>query len=240
MLTSSALFDALWPLLILLAVPLIFFIMRPRRFYLVRHGETLMNAARVKQGEDGALSPKGRHQADKVGAYLKNFPIQRIISSTYPRARETTELINAHLKVPVIYSSLFVERRNPSEVVGKNRDDADVERIVDQIDLAYHADDYRYSDEENFVDLRKRAKKCINLLARQGVRETCVVTHHVFLKMFIANLLYRHQLHAADFAKLSFFNMSDNAGITICEFHPWLFWNATRGWEVVSYNEQPE
>jgi len=182
MLSASALFVALWPLLALLVLALMFFLMRPRRFYLVRHGETLMNAEHIKQGEEGALSPKGRHQADKVGAYLAQFKIQRIISSTYPRARETTEIINTHLNVPVIYSPLLVERRNPSEVVSKSRDDTDVKRIVDQIDLTYHEDDYRFSDEENFVDLQKRARKCLNLLARQGAREMCVVTHHVFPK----------------------------------------------------------
>ncbi len=57
--------------------------------------------------------------------------------------------------------------------------------------------------------------------------------------MLIAYLLYRERLHAADFIKLSFFNISDNAGITICEFHPWRIFSPTRGWEVVSYNEQP-
>ncbi|MDO8451524.1 MAG: histidine phosphatase family protein [bacterium] len=216
------------------------FLMRPRRFYLVRHGETLLNAEHIKQGAEGALSEKGRHQADKVGVYLKHFPIERIISSSYPRAKETAEIINAHLKVRIIYSPLFVERKNPSEVVGKDRDEPEVQRIIDQMDLAYHEDEYRFSDEENFIDLQKRAKKCLSLLARQGARETCVVTHHVFLKMFIANLLYRNRLHSADFVKLSFFNIADNAGITICEFHPWKLLSPTRGWEVVSYNEQPE
>ena len=44
----------------------------------------------------------------------------------------------------------------------------------------------------------------------------------------------------ADFTKLAFFNVSDNAGITVCEFHPWKLFSPTLGWEVVSYNEQPE
>lgn len=221
-----------------LVVIFVIFRMRPRRFYLVRHGETLMNAQHIKQGADGALSERGRHQAEKVGAYLKHFPIQRILSSPYPRAKETTEIINAHLKVPSMYSPLLVERRNPSEIIGKDRDDAEVKRIVDQIDLAYHKDNYRFSDEENFTDLKKRARKCLNLLARQGAREMCVVTHHVFLKALIAYLLYREQLNAGDFIKLSFFNISDNAGITICEFHPWEMFSATRGWKIISYNEQ--
>ncbi len=211
-----------------------------KRFYFIRHGETTQNAEHIKQGEDGELSENGKHQAEKVGQYLKHFPIERIIASAYPRARETAEIINTYLKVPVIYSSLLAERKNPSDIIGKHTDDTDVIHIVDQMDLAYHPDEYRFSDEENFIDLKKRAKKCLSLLAHQGASETVVVTHHVFLKMLVAYLLYREQLHAKDFAKLSFFNYSNNASITVCEFHPWKFWNATRGWEVVSYNEQPE
>ncbi|TSC71273.1 MAG: phosphoglycerate mutase [Parcubacteria group bacterium Gr01-1014_49] len=222
-----------------LAALFVAFLMRPRRFYFVRHGETLLNAEHVRQGEDGALSENGRRQAEEVGRYLSRFPIKRIISSTYPRARETADIIGLRLKKPIVYSRLFVERKNPSEIIGKHTDDPEVMRIVDQMDLAYHPDDYRFSDEENFIDLKKRARKCLALLSRQGARETAVVTHHVFLKILVAYLLYRERLHAADFVKLAFFNVSDNAGITVCEFHPWRMLSKTRGWEVVSYNEQP-
>ncbi len=216
------------------------YFMRPRRFYFVRHGETLLNAEHTRQSAEGLLSEKGRRQAEQVGLYLERFHIDRILTSTYPRAKETAALINTYLNVPVITSPLLAERRNPSEIIDKRTDDPEVERIVDQMDLAYHEDDYRYSDEENFADLKKRAKKCLSLLARQGARRMCVVTHHHFLKMLIACMLYRERLHAADFTKLSFFNVSDNAGITVCEFHPWKLFSPTRGWEVVSYNEQPE
>ncbi len=226
--------------LVTLAAIGIVLLARPRRFYFVRHGETILNAEHIRQGEEGALSKKGREQAEKVGQYLKRFPIERIISSTYPRARETATIVNTHLKVPIIYSPLLAERRNPSEIIGKNRDEPDIVRIIDQMDLAYHEDDYRFSDEENFIDLKKRAKKCLNLLARQGTFETAVVTHHHFLKILIAYLLYRERLHAADFTKLSFFNVSDNGGVSICEYHPWKMFSATRGWEVISFNENPE
>ncbi len=239
MLSSSVLFFALAPILALCAIALIAFFMRTRRFYFIRHGETLLNAEHIRQGSDGALSENGRRQSDKVGRYLKRFPINRILSSTYPRARETAEIIAKHLTVPIRYSPLLIERRNPSEIIGKHRDDTEVVRIVDHIDHSYHADDYRFSDEENFVDLKQRARTCLSFLAWHGTRETVVVTHHVFLKILIAYLLYRERLHADGFAKLSFFNYSDNASITVCEFHPWKILNATHGWEVVSYNEQP-
>lgn len=209
------------------------------RFYFVRHGETLLNAEHIRQGVDGGLSPNGQCQAENAGRDLEHLGIERIIASTYPRAQETATIINAHLKVPSIYSELLVERRNPSEIIGKRTDDPEVARIIDQIDLSYHDDDYRFSDEENFVDMKKRAKKCLALLACQDAHTTCVVTHHKFLKMLIAYMLYRERLHAADFAKLSFFNTADNAGITVCKFHWWKIFSPTRGWEVVSYNQIP-
>ncbi|MCX6786322.1 MAG: histidine phosphatase family protein [Candidatus Kaiserbacteria bacterium] len=215
----------------------IIFLMRPRRFYIVRHGETLLNASHIKQGAEGRLSELGKQQAGKVGTRLALLHIQEIIASPYERTRETTAIINKHLRVPISYSPLLVERRNPSEIIGKNRDDHTVVRIVDQMDLAYHEDEYRFSDEENFIDLRDRARKCLNLLARQGAHTTCVITHHVFLKMLLACMLYRERLHASDYAKLSFFNMVDNAGISICEYHPWLRFSRTCGWKVVSFNE---
>lgn len=231
------------PALIFAASVVVFivvFYMRPRRFYFVRHGETVLNAEHIRQGEDGPLSDRGREQAERAGRYLKRFRIKSIIASTYPRARETAAIIGVYLKAPIAYSPLLVERRNPSEIIGKHTDDPEVMRIVDQIDLAYHEDSYRFSDEENFADLKKRARTCVSLLARQGARETCVVTHHVFLKMLVAYILYRERLNASDFVKLSFFNISDNAGITICEYRPWEMFSKTRGWRIISYNEHPE
>ena len=213
--------------------------MQPRRFYLVRHGETLSNAQHIRQGEEGALSDAGKAQAERVGEALKDLPIERIISSTYPRARETALILEKYIHAPVLYSPLFAERRNPSEIVGKSTRDPEVERIVDEMDLAYHDDDYRYSDEENFADLKKRARKCVNLLARQGAHNSVVVTHHHFLKMLLAYMLYRENVHAADFVKLSFFNVSDNAGISVVEFHPWRMFNTTRGWQIISFNQTP-
>lgn len=238
MLPLSVLGSIFMPLFVFIVIVLIFLLMRPRRFYLIRHGETQLNAQHIRQGEDGALSEKGREQAAQVGKYLARFPIGLIVTSTYPRAQETAAILKSYLKAPVVSSPLLVERRNPSEIVGKKRDDPEIKKITESIDDAYHEDTYRYSDEETFAEMKKRGRKCLALLTLQGAHETAVVTHHQFLKMLIAYMLYRERLHAGDFIKVSFFNYSDNAGITICEYHPWKMFNATRGWEVVSYNEK--
>jgi len=213
------------------------FQMRTRRFYIVRHGETILNAKHIKQGKDGGLSESGKKQAVKVGTMLAPLHIKKIIASPYERARETVYIINERLRIPTLFSPLLAERRNPSEVIGKDRDDREVVRIIDQIDLAYHADEYRFSDEENFIDLKKRAKKCLVFLARHGASRTCVVTHHAFLKMLLSFMLYRKRLHSAHYVKLSFFNTSDNGGMSVCEYHPWRRFSRTRGWSVISFNE---
>src|SRR5690348_5425723 len=76
--------------------------LRPRRFYFIRHGETVLNAAHVRQGEEGELSESGRAQADRVGKALKPLHIHGIIASSYPRAQETAEIMNKHLRVHVL------------------------------------------------------------------------------------------------------------------------------------------
>lgn len=232
--------DVVLLLLSIAGVLAIVLLARPRRYYIIRHGETLLNAEHIRQGEDGSLSEKGKQQAKKAAEYLTQFSIEKIVSSTYPRARETAAILKERLRVPVRFSKLLVERKNPSAIIGRSTDDPEVIRIVDQMDLAYHADDFRYSDEENFLELRKRAKRALGMLSRTTALRTCVITHHHFLKMLVAFMLYRSHLHAGDFVKLSFFNMSDNAAITVVEYHPWKFWNTRRGWEVISFNEHPE
>ncbi len=236
----AALAPLLPPFLLIVGGIIVALLMRPRRFYFVRHGETILNASHIKQGAEGGLSESGKRQAAAVGEMLAPFAITTIITSPYERARETASLINERLHASIHYTPLLVERRNPSEVIGKNRDAPEIVRIVDQMDLAYHDDDYRYSDEENFEDMKRRARRCLRYLAWHGSTRTCVVTHHAFLKMLLSYMLYREKLHAPGYVKLSFFNMSDNGGVSICEYHPWKFFTATRGWEVVSFNEQPE
>ncbi|MBI3572012.1 histidine phosphatase family protein [Candidatus Kaiserbacteria bacterium] len=222
---------------ILILIWLVLFLMRTRRFYIVRHGETILNAQKIKQGPEGGLSEAGKRQAETVGAMLAPLHIERILASPYERAKETAEIIKKYLHVGISYSPLLAERQNPSAVVGKRRDDPEVIRILDQIDLSYHDDTYRSSDEENFIDLKKRAKQCLHYLAGQQAKTLCVVTHHAFLKMLLSYALYRERLHAEDYVKLSFFNASANGGVSIVEYHPWRSLSPTRGWEVVSYNE---
>lgn len=62
--------------------------------YLVRHGETVWNAARRIQGQsDSPLTEKGELQAHQVGERVKSLGITHVIASDLRRTRRTAEII---------------------------------------------------------------------------------------------------------------------------------------------------
>ncbi|MDQ7055814.1 MAG: histidine phosphatase family protein [Persephonella sp.] len=73
-----------------------------KRIILIRHGESEFNAKRIVQGHiDTDLTPAGVVQARLAGEYLKNFCIQKIISSDLRRAYRTATIIGDVLNLPV-------------------------------------------------------------------------------------------------------------------------------------------
>src|SRR3989344_5505123 len=186
--------------------------MAKKIIYFVRHGETEDNAKNIKQGAEGHLSAKGREQALSTAA---RFPKEKgrpqvIISSPYQRTKETAEIIASVLGMKVKYSKLLVEKRNPSQIVGRE-------------------------DEENFIDLKKRAKKLLKYIARRSEKRIIMVTHGIFLKMVVSYMLYGNKLTASEYNNLSYFNPIDNAGMAIVSYtHHWFRRNE---WKILTWND---
>lgn len=64
------------------------------RFYILRHGETALNAKRVMQGRlDEPLDEKGAELAAMTGRAMKGIRFDRCISSPLKRASQTAEII---------------------------------------------------------------------------------------------------------------------------------------------------
>lgn len=78
--------------------------------YLVRHGETASNAARVVQLPEVPLSERGREQAACIARRLAAAGVTRILASDLRRAAETAEEIAAQTGVPVEPEPLLRER----------------------------------------------------------------------------------------------------------------------------------
>ena len=82
----------------------------PRTLYLIRHGETLGNAARIVQLPDAALSPRGVEQARRLGERLAGAGIARILASDLARAAATAEVVRQATGAPLEHDALLHER----------------------------------------------------------------------------------------------------------------------------------
>ena len=206
----------------------------------MRHGETVLNAQNIRQGPGGSLSEKGRAQALDTA---KRFPKHKghpqvIISSPYERTKETAEILAKELNMPIEYSDLLVERRNPTEIIGHEGGEREVRQIVDRIDKSYHADDLRYSDEENFVDLKERARKLLEYIKSRSEQRIIMVTHGIFLKMIASYMVYGERLTASEYNNLSYYNPIDNASMAICSYTP--HWFKKDEWKILVWNDLDE
>ncbi len=78
--------------------------------YLIRHGETLGNAARVVQPPDNPLSPRGLAQAERLARRLAAEGIARIVSSDLARASATADALRRATAAPLSFDPLLHER----------------------------------------------------------------------------------------------------------------------------------
>jgi len=78
--------------------------------YLIRHGETEGNAARVVQRPEMPLSERGRVQAGRLGERLAGAGIGRVLASDLVRARMTAEAIAEATGAALALEPLLQER----------------------------------------------------------------------------------------------------------------------------------
>jgi len=78
--------------------------------YLIRHGETEGNAARIIQLPDSPLSPRGIAQAERLAQSLAAQGISRIVSSDLLRATMTAAPLQRATGAPLLLDALLQER----------------------------------------------------------------------------------------------------------------------------------
>ena len=80
------------------------------RIYLVRHGETELNAARILQPPATPLSERGLAQAERLAARLARAGLVRILVSDLRRAEMTAEAIARRSGAPIARDPELAER----------------------------------------------------------------------------------------------------------------------------------
>lgn len=78
--------------------------------YLLRHGETALNVARVLQPADTALSARGAAQASALAARMRRAGLMGIVCSHLPRALQTATAIARDCGLAVQTCELLQER----------------------------------------------------------------------------------------------------------------------------------
>ncbi|MGE8203170.1 histidine phosphatase family protein [Heyndrickxia sp. NPDC080065] len=148
---------------------------------IVRHGETDWNVLGKIQGRtDIPLNTTGIRQAKECGEFLKTSKWDVIITSPLKRAKQTAEIINQYLRVPLVEMNEFIER-SFGDAEGMDAE----ERMS-----AYP--DKNYPNQEDSISLEKRLMAGINEI-NQRYRDSNVllVTHGAVIHSILSTLSNR-------------------------------------------------
>lgn len=156
------------------------------RLIFVRHGDTVAKVEEGIQSPNNPLSELGIIQAKKVGHELVKYNIDAFLTSPLPRARDTSDLINETLHKEIIVNDLLVEVTWPTALIGKKLDDPMVEeyrKLRNENNIAGTL--WHYSDEENFIDLKTRARKLLDEIKSLKVQTVLAVSSATFMKVIV-------------------------------------------------------
>jgi len=155
------------------------------RILITRHGQTKENVNDILQGYEGELTQEGLEQVRRLAERLKDENIDKIASSNVTRCRVTTEEIVKRIPVPVEYTPLIREKEY-GDWAGKNRKEVNWKALNGDFETI------KPPNGENLIEVRERGRRFFNtLVERYGNcdKTILVVSHGVFLKTFVGNML---------------------------------------------------
>ena len=140
--------------------------------YIIRHGETKLNANSIIIGwQDIELTNKGKKTAKKIASFLKNKKIDKIVSSNLKRAKETASIIAQEIGITDIKISQKLNEIKYGELEGERK------ALIRKKIPKYHNNIYFKNPKgESFKDLEKRIIKKIKEL--EGKKENILIVTH--------------------------------------------------------------
>jgi probable phosphoglycerate mutase len=204
--------------------------------YLVRHGQSTDNSQPIFQSADAPLSKKGLLQAKKIAERLSSGKFDVIISSPILRAKETAATIARQSEKKLIFSDLFVERKKPKAIEGKQWTNVKAAKIWDQwIDDFYYRRDGSYKDAEYCDDIIQRAESALEYIKDRKEENFLIVTHGIFLQTLVARVVMGRGLDAKCLRRFIVYTVTDNTGITTIKYTD--IYKQGLSWCLVSHND---
>ena len=176
--------------------------------FLIRHGETPGNAARIVQRPDIPLSSRGLAQAERLAGRLENEGVGLILSSDLARAVATALPLQRVTGVELVFDPLL-EERNFGDVRGTPYAD---------LDFDLFAPDYAPPGGETWEVFDARVDRAWALVRRTAAAtpgHLAVVTHGLVCRSLAARHLRLPAGHEVP-------ERWENTAVTIVEGHaPW-------------------
>ena len=157
--------------------------------FFVRHGQTEWNAIGRMQGQwNSDLNDLGREQADVNGRLLAELDIEAMFASPLDRTRQTAEIVNQYLSLPVVYDDRIMEW-DCGDWSGHLRDEVKV-KWADEW-AAFQADPYHYRGPncETYPDMIERATPFLMELQSLHVDRIAIISHGMIGKVMVSILL---------------------------------------------------
>ena len=154
------------------------------RLYLMRHGETVDNAAQLMQGQtQGQLNETGIRQAEEAGKELATYPFDAIISSDLKRSIDTARIVAQHHGLPVVTTPLLRER-DWGDFTGRNIDEVQGLPFPDNM--------------ETLPQLMARARQFLDEVATHHKGQTVVVVSHGIMLKALQAVFYNKKMHEVE------------------------------------------
>jgi broad specificity phosphatase PhoE len=150
--------------------------------YVARHAETNYNVLGLCNDSprvDVYLTGKGINQAEKLAKSLKKTNFDLVVTSEFPRTKETGRIVNLHHNAPTIEDSRINDvltgfEGKPASEFREARKNAENRWTI------------RLNGGESFEDEKLRVKDFLNDLKKRPEQRVLVVTHQAIARIIYA------------------------------------------------------
>jgi broad specificity phosphatase PhoE len=202
--------------------------------HLVRHGESEGNVGGKWQTEESSLTQNGREQASLLANRLATYPFDVILSSKMKRAMQTADIIADHIKVPIESTVLLNERRRPTEQLGIEKNNPEALLAEMEIKTRFDEENFRFSDEENFSDLKYRVQNFFHFLKDRKENNILVVTHEIFMRMIAAYIAHGEDITSEEGKQFFRTFHANNTGMSIIRENQG---DNKSSWDLLTWND---
>ena len=186
--------------------------------FFVRHGETAMNAAHIHQLPEEPLNELGKTQARTVGQFLVSKSIDTLFASPLTRARETAEIIESHISVPIRPLPSVAEFRRPDSLYGQKHASLASFSYLKDFFLERNNNNWQFENTENMFDIRNRIHDAKEEIAASGGERVAVVSHAIFMNLFVELICNEIDLTFYQYAK-GIFNTMHTKNTAVFHLH---------------------